>query len=132
MQIRKLSINEKEMANWLNEDYHANNQVKALVAIQNADYELIRTLGDGSDEIIAHSNSFENKINELKSFIIIRRNEKEQMFRNLPVDVKPIMEMHYLGYLTFEKIAEKTNYHVSTVKRKHISGLHLLCGDNNG
>ena len=37
------------------------------------------------------------------------------------------MIMHYLSYLTFEEISERLNYHVSSVKRKHIYGLEILC-----
>lgn len=130
MQIRKLTLKEREMSVWLNEDYHAYNQMKALKAIQNTDYQLIKDFGDRNDEIIAHSNTYENKINTLEAFIIKRREKKEKMFMVLPSDVRAVMDMHYLAYKTLEETAEELNYHVSSVKRKHISGLEQLCRGN--
>ncbi len=124
---------EREMSVYLNEDFHAYKQIKALQSIQATDFELIEVLGDNNDEIVAHSNTYENKIQTLKAFIIRRRDKKEKMFMKLPSDIRVVMDMHYLAYKTLEEIAEELNYHVSSVKRKHITGLELLSkGENDG
>ena len=130
MQIRRLTVMEREMSIWLNEDYHAFNQMKALKAIQETDHRIVKEFGDRDDELISRSNTYENKINTLETFIIKRREKKEKMFMSLPSDVRAVMDMHYLAYKTLEETAEELNYHVSSVKRKHIAGLEQLCRGN--
>lgn len=126
MQIRKLTMQEREMSAWLNEDYHAYNKIKALESLQSTNLEMIKEFGDKNDELIIQANSQQKMIDELKDFIIMRRQKKEKMFEKLSDELQEVMIMHYLSYLTFEEISERLNYHVSSVKRKHIYGLEIL------
>lgn len=119
---------EREMSAWLNEDYHAYNECRALIEIQKTNFEIANVIGDMNDDLLMQTNSFENKINDLKQFIFMRRNKKTEMFSELPADIEAVMNMHYMSYKTFEEISEVLNYHVSSVKRKHLMGLEMLTG----
>lgn len=123
MQLRKMTMHERELTVFLNEDYHAYNEVKALTSVQNTNFQLIADLGDAYDELLAQINTYDEKITKLKALIMERRLWKEKCFADMPEGVRSVMEMHYLSYMTFEKIAEELSYHVSSVKRAHLSGL---------
>ena len=134
MQIRRLTMPEREMSVWLNEDYHAYNKIKALESLQDTNIELIKTFGDQNDELLMQTNKQVEMIADLKDFIIERRKKKEMMFDKLSDELQEVMIMHYLSYLTFEEISERLSYHVSSVKRKHILALEILCkgSESNG
>lgn len=126
MQLRKMTMQERELTVYLNEDYHAYNQVKALTSVQKTNFQLIADLGDSNDELLAQINTYDDRIVKLKELIMERRIMKEDMFREMNENIKSVMQMHYLSYMTFEEIAEELHYHVSTVKRAHLSGLEFV------
>ena len=101
MQIRKLTMAEREMSVYLNEDFHAYKPIKALQRIQATDFELIEVLGDNNDEIVAHSNTYENKIQTLKEIYgrirelrtQITKQREEQQKKNLAVKQEIIQKL---------------------------------------
>lgn len=127
MQLRKMTMEEREMSAYLNEDYHAYNEVKAMTSVQKTNFELISAIGDKNDELVAQINTYDAKIKELNEFIVQRRAMKDDAFSGMPESIRSVMQMHYLSYMTFEQIAEELSYHVSSVKRNHIAGLQYMC-----
>jgi DNA-directed RNA polymerase specialized sigma subunit len=123
---QKLTDEERELIAFFNEDFHWFNAIKAQVALQNKDIELINTFGDKEDDLISQVNDVNEGIEQYRKRLIERRKYKKSLFASLSPDLKAVLEMRYLCYMTFEAIAAALNYNTSTVFRKHKKAILLL------
>lgn len=122
----KMSEEERELIAFFNEDFHWFNAIKAQVALQNKDMELISTFGDAGDELLSQVNDANAGIEQYRKRLIERRKYKKSLFASMPSDLKTVLEMRYLCYMTFDAIAAALNYNTSTVFRKHNKAILLL------
>ena len=123
---QKLTDEERELIAFFNEDFHWFNAIKAQVAMQNTDMELINTFGDKEDDLLSQVNDVNAGIEQYRKRLIERRKYKKSLFASMPPDLKAVLEMRYLCYMTFEAIATALNYNTSTVFRKHKKAILLL------
>ena len=122
----KFTDDQRELINFLNEDFHWLNQAKALKSLQDKNLEIIRDVGDYEDELLIQTNESAEKIENLCKRIVARRSYKRKLFASLESSVRTVMEMRYLCYMPYSEISRKTLFSESSVYRKHYDAIRLL------
>jgi len=124
---------------WLRRAFYAEKKVKALEMKLERDRSLAERISRSYSGIsgTASGNSTEDALIRLAD---TQQQAQEQLVRletirkeiSLAIaeidddDLQAVLMWHYLNYLTFEQTAEKMNYDVRTVRRKHVKALEKV------
>ena len=131
---------------WLNRAFYAEKKVKALSSLLKRDRERAEDISanyekndkgksdsrsNGIEEILLLlAESEEKHAKALREYVGYRREIRKALEKLHDDELEALFTLRYLNYQTMDEIAVEMNYSISSVQRKHKSGIEKLIGND--
>ena len=131
---------------WLNRAFHAEKKVKALGSLLERDKERAKDISanyekndkgksdsrtNGIEEILLLlAESEEKHAKALREYVCYRREIRKALEKLHDDELEALFTLRYLNYQTMDEISVEMNYSISSVQRKHKSGIEKFIGND--